>query len=403
MADERVPGWPARRPSRAGRRDRARGVRPLMGLEGLEGVELRRVGLPLVEPWKTALGTFATRDVLLVRAVFTDTQGWGECVAMNEPTYSAEYVDGAADVLRRHLLPRILAAAPLDAEGAVAALRGVKGHPMAKAALELAWLDAEGRATGTSLARRLGGTRARVAAGVAVGVTGSVPALIDEVGRRLAEGYRRVKLKIHPGWDVEPVRAVRERFGDDVALQVDANGSYRRADAGCLARLDAFGLLLIEQPLADDDLVGHAALSGEIATPVCLDESITSASVAASALALGACRIVNVKAGRVGGFLEAVRVHDLCAAAGVPVWCGGMLETGIGRAANLALASLPNFSLPGDLAASSRWYHTDITQPVELDSDGMIAVPDGAGTGVEVSPEVLDAVTSAVEWWATPT
>ena len=274
---------------------------------------------------------------------------------------------------------------------------------MAKAALELAWLDAEGRAAGESLAHRLGGTRPRVVAGVAVGVTGSVPALLDEVGRRLAEGYRRVKLKIHPGWDVEPVRAVRERFGAGVALQVDANGSYRRGDADRLARLDPFGLLLLEQPLACDDLVGHAELSRRIGTPVCLDESISSAAVAASALALGACRVVNVKPGRVGGFLEAVRVHDVCAAGGVPVWCGGMLETGVGRAANLALASLPNFSLPGDLSASNRWYRTDITAPIELDADGQIAVPDGAGIGVDVNLDVLDAVTAAREWWARQT
>jgi o-succinylbenzoate synthase len=368
----------------------------------LVGVELRRLRLPLVEPWRTALGTVTDRDVLLVRAEFADTEGWAECVAMNEPTYSPEYVDGAEDVMRRHLLPRLMAAAPAEAASVAAALAAVKGHAMAKAALELAWLDAEGRLAQESLAHRLGGTRRRVPAGVAVGVTGSVAALLDEVDRRVAEGYCRVKLKIHPGWDVEPVRAVRARFGDDLLLQADANGSYRLADAPALGRLDRYGLLLIEQPLADDDLVGHAELAGKIATPVCLDESITSVGAAAAALALGACRVINIKPGRVGGWLEAVRIHDLCAASGIPVWCGGMLETGLGRAANLALASLPNFSLPGDLSASGRWYRDDITPPVLLRSDGMIAVPEGPGIGVELRTDVLDATTVSSEWLGAP-
>jgi o-succinylbenzoate synthase len=375
------------------------------GVGRLEGVELRRLMLPLAAPWRTALGTVTARDVLLVRAVFAAGEGWGECVAMGQPIYSQEYVHGAADVLRRHLLPLLLATPPPAADAVAATLAGVKGHPMAKAALEAAWLDAEGRAAGESLARRLGGTRSRVAAGVAVGVTGSIPELLGEVGRRLAEGYARVKLKIHPGWDVEPIGAVRERFGGDLLLQADANGSYRAERAGAagraaLARLDPFDLLLIEQPLADDDLIGHAQLAKEIATPVCLDESITSFGTAESALALGACQVVNIKPGRVGGLLEAVRIHDLCLTRGVPVWCGGMLETGVGRAANLALASLPNFSLPGDLSPSGRWYREDITTPVTLDPDGTIMVPQGPGTGVEIRTDVLDALTASTEWWA---
>jgi o-succinylbenzoate synthase len=368
----------------------------------LEGVELRRLRLPLVEPWHTALGTITEREVLLVRAVFGDTEGWGECVAMTEPTYSPEYIDGAEDVLRRHLLPRLLAAHPSDAASVAAALAGVKGHPMAKATLELAWLDAQGRRAGESLAKRLGGTAPRVVAGVAVGITGSIPELLDEVGQRVADGYRRVKLKIRPGWDLEPVRAVRERFGDDLLLQVDGNASYRPGDAPVLGGLDPFNLLHVEQPLADDDLVGHAELSGKIATPICLDESITSAGTTLTALTLGACRVVNIKPGRVGGWLEAVRIHDLCASRGVPVWCGGMLETGIGRAANLALASLANFSLPGDLSASDRWYREDITPPVRLAADGTIAVPDGPGIGVEIRIDVVDDATVSREWLCAP-
>jgi O-succinylbenzoate synthase len=364
-------------------------------------VELRRVRLPLAEPWRTVLGTVTVRDAVLLRAVFEAAEGWGECVAMGEPTYSAEYTEGAVDVLRRHLLPR-LAAFPsrraLTAADVGPLLSPVRGHPMAKAAIELAVLDAEGRADGTSLAERLGASRDRVMAGVAVGATGSLDALVEAVGRRIGEGYRRVKLKIHPGWDVEPVREVRRRFGGLILL-VDANGSYRLDDAGALAALDPYDLACIEQPLAEDDLAGHAELARKLGTPVCLDESVTSASAARAAIALGACAVVSVKPGRVGGYLEAVRVHDVCAAAGVPVWCGGMLETGIGRAANLALAALPGFSIPGDLSGSERFYRRDVTEPVTVNPDGTIDVPSGPGTGATVRPDVLDAVTVGREWW----
>jgi O-succinylbenzoate synthase len=279
------------------------------------------------------------------------------------------------------------------------ALAAVEGQPMAKAAVELAVLDAELRATGQSLAQRLGATRSRVTAGVAVGLTGSLPDLLEEVGRRVAEGYRRVKLKIQPGWDIEPVLAVRAAF-PDLALQVDANGTYRRSDADRLAALDQAGLLCLEQPLPGADLVGHALWAGKMATPVCLDESITSAADAETALALGACRVINIKAGRVGGYLEAVRIHDRCARSGVAVWCGGLLETGVGRTANLALAALPNFSIPGDLSASGRFYREDITEPVVLASDGTIAVPSGPGTGAVIRSDVLDDATVERRWLA---
>jgi o-succinylbenzoate synthase len=231
---------------------------------------------------------------------------------------------------------------------------------------------------------------------VSVGIMDSIPELLEAVAGYLDQGYVRIKLKIEPGWDVEPVRAVRERFGDEVALQVDANTAYSLADAPALARLDPFGLLLIEQPLAEDDVAGHAALAGRIRTPICLDESITSAAAAADAIGRGACSIVNVKAGRVGGYLEAKRVHDVCADLGVPVWCGGMLETGLGRAANLALAALPNFSLPGDTSASDRYWHRDLTEPFVLE-DGYIAVPTGPGLGVRPAPDRLAEVTVSVE------
>jgi O-succinylbenzoate synthase len=351
----------------------------------------------LVEPWVTTLATIAERDVVLVRVVFDDVEGWGECVAQPDPTYSPEYVESAIDVLARHLVPRLAAGQPRHADDVARILAPVKGHAMAKAALEAAILDAQLRAQGISLAddlwRRATASDVaprsdRVAGGVAVGVTSDVGRLLDEVARRVEEGYRRVKLKVHPGWDVEPVAAVRHTH-PDLALQVDANGTYaaqapelRRQTLGAL---DTFALLLIEQPLADDDLLGHAELAAQLRTPICLDETITSLAVAETALELAACGVVNIKAGRVGGYLEAVRIHDRCLAGGIPVWCGGMLETGIGRAANVALATLPGFTLPGDLSASGRFWVDDVvTEPAVLQGDGTLLVPTGPGTGVEV-------------------
>jgi o-succinylbenzoate synthase len=365
----------------------------------LEGVELRRVALPLVSPFRTSFGVEQDRDVLLVRAVTDGAEGWGECVAAAEPRYSSEYADGAADVLRRFLVPAVAAAGDLDPDTPGAAMAFVKGHRMAKAALELAVLDAWLRARDEPLAGYLGATRDRVPAGVSVGIMGSVAELLDAVAGYLNQGYLRIKLKIEPGWDLEPVAAVRERFGDELLLQVDANAAYTVADAGHLAGLDRFGLLLIEQPLAEDDLVGHAELARRLRTPVCLDESITSAKLAVDAVELGACRIVNVKAGRVGGYLEARRLHDACLERGVPLWCGGMLETGIGRAANVALAALPGFVLPGDTSASDRYYRQDLTEPFVL-SDGHLEVPPGPGIGVEPLPERLEELTTSVEWIA---
>ena len=367
----------------------------------LAGVELRRIQMPLVAPFRTSFGTETSRDILLLRAVVSgpagETDGWGECVAMSDPLYSPEYVDAAADVLRRFMIPRLAAAGDIDGAAVARVLEPLKGHRMAKAALEMAVLDAELRLAGRPLARELGAARDRVPCGVSVGIMNSTGELLDAVAGYLDAGYVRIKLKIEPGWDVEPVRAVRERFGDDVLLQVDANTAYTLADARHLARLDPFGLLLIEQPLDEEDVLGHAELATVVATPICLDESITSARTAAAAITLGACTIVNIKPGRVGGYLEARRIHDVCAAHGVAVWCGGMLETGIGRAANVALAALPGFTLPGDTSASDRYYETDITPPFVLDA-GHLAVPAGPGLGVTPVPERLNAVTTATEW-----
>jgi O-succinylbenzoate synthase len=358
-------------------------------------VELRTVQLPLVSPFRTSFGVETVREALLVRLRAGDVEGWGECVAMAHPRYSSEFVASARLVLRDHLAPIALQLGELQAARLEQQLDPIRGHPMAKAALLLAVLDAELRLAGRPLHAELGGTRDRVPAGVSIGIQSSVGALLDVVGSSLEQGYRRIKLKIEPGWDVEPVRAVRERF-DDIVLQVDANAAYSLGDARLLAALDPFDLLLIEQPLQEDDLRAHAALARQLRTPICLDESITSARAAADAIALGACAIVNIKPGRVGGYHEARRVHDVCVANGVPVWCGGMLETGIGRAANAALASLPGFTLPGDLSASDRYFATDITEPFVLE-DGCLIVPDGPGLGVTVDMDAVEKATVHVE------
>ena len=367
----------------------------------LTGVELRRISMPLVAPFRTSFGSQSTRDILLLRAVLDgpsgESEGWGECVAMSDPLYSSEYVEATVDVLKRFFLPKLFAAGHLDGSLVGHILEPFKGHWMSKAAIETAVLDAELRASGRSFARELGAVREQVPCGVSVGIANSVDRLLDEVAGYVAAGYVRIKLKIQPGWDVEPVRAVRERFGDDLLIQVDANTAYTLQDARHLAKLDPFNLLLMEQPLPEEDVLGHAELAKLVRTPICLDESITSARTAAAAISVGACSIINIKPGGVGGYREARRIPDVAAAHGIAVWCGGMLETGIGRAANLALASLPGFTLPGDISASDRFYRTDITEPFVL-RDGYLDVPDGPGTGVTPLADELAAVTTWTEW-----
>jgi len=361
----------------------------------LEAVELRRIRLSLVAPFETSFGTQLERDILLVKAITDQGEGWGECVAGEEPDYSSEYVEAAQHVLVHHLLPPLLAQPGLAAADVAIVLHRIHGHRMAKASIEMAVLDAELRGKRESLAHYFGAVRTAVDCGVSVGIHRSIPDLLATVGGYLDQGYRRVKLKIKPGWDVEPVRAVRERFGD-VPLQVDANTAYSLSDAPHLAELDAFDLLLIEQPLPEDQVLAHAELAKVVRTPVCLDESITSEQAAADAIELGACRIINIKPGRVGGYLEARRIHDLCALHQIPVWMGGMLETGLGRAGNVAMAAMPNFTLPGDTSASSRYYHQDITEPFVL-VDGRLDVPDGPGLGVNVDMAYLDSITTNVQ------
>ncbi|MFN2544081.1 MAG: o-succinylbenzoate synthase [Actinomycetota bacterium] len=363
----------------------------------LRSVELRLIRMPLRSPFRTSFGEEGTKEAILIRVETNDGGwGWGECAASAEPRYSEDFNDAEWLVLFDHMIPGLLGAGAIGAEGVSGRLAWVRGHRMAKAALEMAVLDAELRAAERSLADHLGAERDRVACGVSVGIAPSVDALLEQVSAFVERGYVRVKLKIEPGWDVQPVTAVRETF-PDTPVSVDANAAYRLADLSLFEALDVLDLMMIEQPLDHDDLVQHAALQGRIATPVCLDESIRSAADARAAIGLGSCRVINIKAGRVGGLLEAKRVHDVAREAGIPVWCGGMLETGVGRAANLALAALPGFTLPGDTSASDRYFEDDLTEPFVLDADGTIAVPKGPGLGVEPRPDRLDAVTVRVE------
>ncbi|MFF2486624.1 o-succinylbenzoate synthase [Microbacterium sp. NPDC058062] len=362
----------------------------------LEGFELRVLHLPLVAPFTTSFGTETVREVIVVRALTADGDGWGEVVTQADPLYSSEYTQGAWDVALRFLAPALLDRKRLAPEEVASVLEPFKGHRMAKAGLELAVLDAALRAEGRSFAEYAGAVRDRVPSGVSVGIQRDPAALVETVRGYLDEGYVRIKIKIKPGRDVGDTAAVRDAFGA-IPLQVDANSAFTMADADTLAELDRFDLLLIEQPLQEDDLVDHATLARRLRTPVCLDESIVSDKAAADALALGSASVINIKAGRVGGYVEAVKIHDRCLAAGVPVWCGGMLETGIGRAANAALAALPGFTLPGDVSASSRFYTRDIvTEPAVLE-DGHVRVPIGHGLGVDIDLVALEDFTVARE------
>lgn len=358
----------------------------------LDAVDLRVLHMPLVSPFTTSFGTETVREVIIVTAETPDGRGWGEVVTQSEPSYSSEYTQGAWDVLTRFLAPALLARRTVAPEEVAGALHYVVGHRMAKAGLELAVIDAALRAENRSVGEYLGAEKDRVPSGVSVGIQSDPRALVAAVGGYLDEGYVRIKIKIKPGRDIDDTAAVRAAFGG-IPLQVDANSAYTLQDADTLAELDRFDLLLIEQPLQEDDLVDHATLAKRLSTPLCLDESIVSDKAAADALALGSAAIINVKAGRVGGYLEAVAIHDRALAAGVPVWCGGMLETGIGRAANAALAALPGFTLPGDISASARFYTRDIVTEPAVIEDGHVRVPTGAGLGVEIDEAALEEFT----------
>jgi O-succinylbenzoate synthase len=359
----------------------------------IEQIELRQVMMQLVAPFETSFGVEQDRACIIVAMRAGGLTGCGECVATVDPGYSYETTTTAWHILRDFLVPAVLGQELTDIHGFVARCHRVRGHPMAKAGLEMAAWDLLGQSQGKSLAQLLGGVRDRVEVGVSVGIQPTTQELVERVGRYIGEGYARVKIKIKPGRDVADAHAVRAAF-PDVRLQVDANSAYQLSDAPLFRQMDYLNLLLIEQPLAEDDIYDHSKLQPQLKTPICLDESILSADHARAAIELGACRIINIKAGRVGGLLEAKRIHDWCRQRGVPVWCGGMLETNIGRASNVALASLSGFTLPGDISASARYYAEDIADPpFVLNADSTISVPTAPGLGVTINLKNLGRFT----------
>lgn len=359
----------------------------------IERAVLRELPMRLRSPFVTAAGERQERRVLLVTLEAEGVVSWSECVALDDPSYSGETTDSAWGVLTRHLLPAVVGSRPDDpATDILDPVRWVRGNRMAKAAIEMAGWDLAARARGVSLATLLGGVRRTIPVGVSVGLHPDDTALYRAVQGYVDEGYARVKVKVEPGRDVEMLRGLRQRF-PDLDLMVDANAAYTLADLDRLRDLDELGLLMIEQPLDPDDLFDHARLQWELDTPICLDESIRSDADAELALELGACRIINIKPGRVGGLGEARAIHDRMRAADLPVWCGGMLESGVGRAYNAALASLPGFTLPADLSASRRYWERDIVSPEFEVAGGEMVVPSGTGIGVEVDVERIEAET----------
>ncbi len=363
----------------------------------IDRITLREIRLPLKETFRISSGATSLRHILLLE--LSDRDGhtvWAECTAAERPNYSPETIATAWLAISEWLAPRVLGFELKGPEEMYTLLRsGIRGHNMAIAALEMGvWALFAERAT-VSLAEMLGGSREKIATGISLGIENDPSALVERVSAAVAEGYRKIKCKIKPGADIEYIAAVREALGPDVPLMADANSAYALADAEHLQRLDEFGLIMIEQPLASDDLVRHAELQKRLRTPICLDESITGVEKAEDMLKLGSGKIVNIKPARVGGFLQAVAIHDLCAVRDVPVWCGGMLESGVGRAYNVALASLPNFTIPGDLSPSARYWDQDIVTPEwTMDAEGMVTVPrDQPGLGITVDVDRVDDLT----------
>jgi o-succinylbenzoate synthase len=363
----------------------------------IEKVELRRLRLPLVRPFETSFGRVDDQTFVLVTVHGGGAEGWGECVADAAPYYSSETTGTAWQMLTEFLVPEVLGAELTSAREVWSRMARVRGNQMAKAALEMAAWDLDARQQGMPLWKLLGGDGRAVASGVSIGIQPSIAALEERVAAELADGYRRVKIKIKPGWDLEPARRLRARH-PSLALMVDANAAYTLDHADHLAGLDELSLMMIEQPLEYDDVGKHAALAAQVSTPICLDESIHSVGIAEDAIARRACAIINIKPGRMGGHLQSIALHDLCAAHGIPVWHGGMLESGVGRAHNLHLSTLPNFTLPGDVAASRRYFVPDLIEPgIEVKPDGTIDVPRGPGIGVAIDLDRVKAATE--EYW----
>ncbi|HEV2799159.1 MAG TPA: o-succinylbenzoate synthase [Pyrinomonadaceae bacterium] len=360
----------------------------------IASIELREIRLPLIHFFETSFGRTTERRILLVRVVDTEgTEGWGECTAGEGPFYSEEWTESAWTVIKNYLAPMCVGREVESAREASALMRAVRGNRMAKAAIETACWDIEARRANVPLWQLLGGVHEEIACGVSIGIQDTPEALLDKIERELTAGYQRIKIKIKPGWDAGIVQCVRAQF-PDIQLMVDANSAYTLADVSLFRQLDEYNLMMAEQPLAYDDMFDHARLQREIKTPVCLDESIRSSEDARKAIELGACRIVNVKLGRVGGHGEAQAVERVCRERGVPVWCGGMLESGIGRAHNIAMATLAGFTLPGDVSASARYWEEEIIEPpVTVTSRGTITAPDAPGLGFEIRRKRIDSLT----------
>jgi o-succinylbenzoate synthase len=359
----------------------------------IEAVTLREIQMPLVHFFETSFGRTYSRRILLVTIHCDGVDGWAECVAGEDPFYSSEWIESAWPTLTQYLIPSVLGKRVESGRECPALLKKVTGHRMAKAALENALWDAEAVQKQQPLWKLLGGTRNEIPCGVSIGIQDSVEQLLEKIQTELAAGYRRIKVKVKPGWDVNVLERIRSRW-PDITLSCDANSAYTLDQTEHLRSFDQFNLLMIEQPLWNDDIYYHARLQKELRTAICLDESIINARVAAAAVETGACRIINIKVGRVGGFTEAVKTHNVCQQNKVPVWCGGMLETGIGRAQNIALSTLPNFSLPGDVSASKRYWKEDIIEPeVEVSRQGLIPISDQPGTGYRIKPDLIEKLT----------
>jgi len=360
----------------------------------ITSVELRQINLPLIYPFETSFGRTTERHILLVRVVDEHgAEGWGESVAGEGPFYSYEWVETAWPTLKTFLVPFVVGKAFNTADEVWGLMRACRGHRMAKAAIENAVWDLEARSLGVPLWKHLGGVNSEIDCGVSIGIQSSPAVLMEKIEKELADGYQRIKIKIKPGWDLDIIRQVRERF-PDILLMGDANSAYTLADVPLFQELDQFDLMMLEQPLAHDDIFDHAELQKQIKTPVCLDESIRSSADARNAIALGSGRIINVKLGRVGGHAQAKEVEQVCRENNIPVWCGGMLESGIGRAHNIAMATLAGFTLPGDVSASARYWSEDIIDPpVTVSAEGTITAPDGPGLGFEINLSRLDRLT----------
>ncbi len=359
----------------------------------IERVTLREIRMPLIAPFETSMDRTTVRRIVLVEAAVNGVSGWGEVTAGEHPFYSPETTDTAWHILRDFIWPAAKGREFPSAAAFGPMLDHIRGHNMAKAGLETAVWDAEAKQNGEPLWKRLGGTRREIFCGVSIGVQPTVEKLVAAVEKELAAGYQRIKIKIKPGWDAQPCEALRQRF-PRIRLMVDANSAYRTEHFPLLKQLERFHLMMIEQPLAWDDLYGHAALQKQLETPICLDECIHTEEQARAAIELGACRIINLKLGRVGGHAAARRIHDLCQSRGIPVWCGGMLESGIGRAHNIAMSTLANFVLPGDVSASRRYWEADIIEPeVEVTPLGTIRVPTGPGIGFQPLLDRIEKLT----------